>query len=566
MTAVDGLPFAVFVTSNDLRAALRAKTLQEIPKSATTIRKTVTNYASKLRICQKKEITELISKGTRFSLTLDEWTSLRNRRYLNINVHCVNSFWNLGLVPIRGSFTSDACLGLIRAKLKTYGLDLENHIVSAVTDGPSVMVKLGKLMPIIHQKCFAHAIQLAILEILYKKKKEPEEILFNAEAELDQENEEGSINETAFESEDSDQSDNENNANLIFEEPVDPIANEQLQPIILKVRQVVKFFKKSAKSNEILQKYALLEFKADDTKTRWNSLFEMLNRFYKLRSCIKKTLIDVKSHYEFNDEEIIKIGEIVECLKPIKAVVEALCRQDANLLTSSAALQFALQKLKDQGSELSEQLLFALTNRIKERTTETYGVLCFLHTGKLLQDDENLNLFSPAQSVNDIAKIIKNLVVRLFGPWTSQAVVNTPVPEIESTAEVPTASTETNINQDGQVEEVVPNKKTKTTIDDELNEAINIMITSEHKGTHQPAKSLLATIKKEITLFEQGGSRGHHLKLIYDCLQTIPPTSVEAERAFSSAGYLCNKIRSNLKDDTLDQLCFLRSHFRNIRS
>ena len=27
------------------------------------------------------------SKGEKFSLTLDEWTSLRNKSYLNINIH-----------------------------------------------------------------------------------------------------------------------------------------------------------------------------------------------------------------------------------------------------------------------------------------------------------------------------------------------------------------------------------------------------------------------------------------------------------------------------------------------
>lgn len=68
----------------------------------------------------------------------------------------------------------------------------------------------------------------------------------------------------------------------------------------------------------------------------------------------------------------------------------------------------------------------------------------------------------------------------------------------------------------------------------------------------------MTTIKKELSLFDNGRARGHHLELVYKYLLSIPPTSVEAERAFSAAGYIGNKLRSRLRDDTLDALLFLR--------
>lgn len=76
-------------------------------------------------------------------------------------------------------------------------------------------------------------------------------------------------------------------------------------------------------------------------------------------------------------------------------------------------------------------------------------------------------------------------------------------------------------------------------------------------------KNLDAILKKEMSALETNGSRGKYLRRAYDYLMTIPPTSVEAERAFSAAGYLCNKLRSSLADNTIDTLCFLRSHFQN---
>ena len=39
-------------------------------------------------------------------------------------------------------------------------------------------------------------------------------------------------------------------------------------------------------------------------------------------------------------------------------------------------------------------------------------------------------------------------------------------------------------------------------------------------------------------------------------------TSVEAERAFSSPGVICTKLRNRLDDTTVDTLCFLRSYYQ----
>ena len=69
-------------------------------------------------------------------------------------------------------------------------------------------------------------------------------------------------------------------------------------------------------------------------------------------------------------------------------------------------------------------------------------------------------------------------------------------------------------------------------------------------------------ILNELVIAEQTGKRGHFLEIVYQFLLTIPPTSVEAERVFSSAGLLCTKLRSHLSDVTLDCLSFLRSHLK----
>ncbi|KAF2881887.1 hypothetical protein ILUMI_24292 [Ignelater luminosus] len=67
-------------------------------------------------------------------------------------------------------------------------------------------------------------------------------------------------------------------------------------------------------------------------------------------------------------------------------------------------------------------------------------------------------------------------------------------------------------------------------------------------------------LKKEMPCFESDGIRRQYLTLAYDYILTVQPTSVEAERAFSAAGYIC----SRLGDDIINTICFLRAHFQKI--
>lgn len=59
-------------------------------------------------------------KSFRYSLTFDEWSSTRNRRYLNLNVHTKDDFWNLGITRIHGSLPAEKCVTLVEDKLKVF--------------------------------------------------------------------------------------------------------------------------------------------------------------------------------------------------------------------------------------------------------------------------------------------------------------------------------------------------------------------------------------------------------------------------------------------------------------
>lgn len=87
MVAKDRFSFRSFCSSEDLRMLLQNKFNVKIPTSVFTISTWVIAYSDQVRQKTIHTIARLKQSGKRFSLTFDEWTSLKNRRYMNINLH-----------------------------------------------------------------------------------------------------------------------------------------------------------------------------------------------------------------------------------------------------------------------------------------------------------------------------------------------------------------------------------------------------------------------------------------------------------------------------------------------
>lgn len=143
MVCKDGFTLSSFCTSSDSKD-LFSKSGHKLPNSP--IRSFVTNFCNTVKADMIKQFEHLKKGKQRFSLIFDEWTSQKNHRYLNINVHQKKNHFNLGLVRIHGSATAEYCIGLVKERLASFGLDLETDIIANTTDGASVMVKVGRLL------------------------------------------------------------------------------------------------------------------------------------------------------------------------------------------------------------------------------------------------------------------------------------------------------------------------------------------------------------------------------------------------------------------------------------
>lgn len=165
------------------------------------------------------------------------------------------------------------------------------------------MVKVGRLIKPDQPLCYAHGIQLAVIDVIYKQNT-PEQPEIPDTPEADQVHVQNTPDDEAVEENDETDlldgeldNDEDGSFNLLFpRSDVSLVAD--YSNTIKKVRKVVKLFKNSpTKTMYLLQKYMMNDMGKNialllDCKTRWLSLAEMITLFIKTRSCVAKALVD----------------------------------------------------------------------------------------------------------------------------------------------------------------------------------------------------------------------------------------------------------------------------------
>lgn len=167
LVAKDGFSINGVTKSEFIRESI-SKRGYSLPTSKTSVMKLVSEFYEYAKQQTQQDILSRIERGELPSITFDEWTSLSNKRYLNVNAHFGDgSFYNLGLCKINGSLPAERMLEMVGNKVQLFGMKVE-LIVAATTDGARVMLKFGRLSDYIHQQCYNHAIHLAVCDVLYK--------------------------------------------------------------------------------------------------------------------------------------------------------------------------------------------------------------------------------------------------------------------------------------------------------------------------------------------------------------------------------------------------------------
>lgn len=183
----------------------------------------------------------------------------------------------------------------------------------------------------------------------------------------------------------------------------------------------------------------------------------------------------------------------------------------------------------------------------KRRLTQAATLQYLTNPGKYfknIQNEDKTVFYRPTgdETLNEIVSLIKRTTKKQNIPLENLPAPDKDLQEID--IQLTTLTNEEELNR-------------------QLSQAVATDNTAPETGSACPSDDLLTTVRVEMALFENGGTRqrGRYLSLVYEHLKTIPPTSVEPERIFSSAGIVCNRLRSSLIDKTLDALIFLRSFY-----
>ena len=143
--ALDGFSIHAICKSKFIRESISAKGFR-FPLAETSIMNLIHCEHKTIQEEIKGKIEAKLPSNTRFSITLDEYTSIRSQKYMNINIHYENEFISLGLIRMFGSCDAAKMLQLLEKHLADFEIiHIQAYIASIVSDGASVMKKLGKL-------------------------------------------------------------------------------------------------------------------------------------------------------------------------------------------------------------------------------------------------------------------------------------------------------------------------------------------------------------------------------------------------------------------------------------
>ena len=191
---------------------------------------------------------------------------------------------------------------------------------------------------------------------------------------------------------------------------------------------------------------------------------------------------------------------------------------------------------------MTNDLLCVIKNRIQQRRQhDVVNLLRYLHNPKVLVERDDTD-------VTQLSKNAKQGFMKTASALISRLFTDNDISAAESQDEAETMESSDNRQKSDSLL-----ARLQAHIDHSTHNKFDI-------SSCDSTNWLRATIKQEMRWLEATGKRPVKLEQLYNAFLSIPPTSIEAERAFSVAGLFATKFRSRLSDQSVNALSFLRSY------
>uniref|UniRef100_A0A8C9WTI1 HAT C-terminal dimerisation domain-containing protein n=1 Tax=Sander lucioperca TaxID=283035 RepID=A0A8C9WTI1_SANLU len=441
---------------------------------------------------EKKKIVDELSRASSVALTTDGWTSRGTESYVTITAHFITADWEMrSLVlqthPLYKSHTSTHLAQVLTQAVEEWKIKRPSTSnIPVTTDNAKNQINAvneAGLGPQIG--CFAHVVNLASQK---------------------------------------------------------GISVNRMDRLLGRIRKVVSYFHRSTTAAHVLKtKQEMLKLPTHklihDVPTRWNSTYDMLERYLEQQAAIYSALTDktlkknVKDIITLSDDNVRVAEEVLQVLKPLKTVTSLLSTE------TSPSVSMILP-LKTRILTITQDVKTAIREDLQPRYTSPPTLQDYLHRSTALDPRfKSLSHMDPALRQRTYSDLITEIVSSLG---------------TEDSAEPTGANLDTS----------PPQKKSamaelfgETFARKDMDSMTPADIIKEEVASYLTASGI--TVDGDpLTWWKINESKYPDIAKMARCYLAVPGSSVPSERVFSTAGDIVTAKRSTLSPDNVDILLF----------
>ncbi|XP_051998856.1 E3 SUMO-protein ligase ZBED1-like [Xyrauchen texanus] len=454
----------------------------------------------------KAKLVEDLSNAKFIALTTDGWTSRATQSFITITTHYITDNWVIAnpVLQTRAvyeSHTSDHLSEILQGAVAEWKIDRENATVPVTTDNAKNIVNAvnaAGFSPNI--RCFAHTVNLASQRGM-------------------------SVN--------------------------------QMSRLLGRVRKVVTFFHRSTTAAAVLKdKQEMLQLPThkliQDVPTRWNSSYDMLERYLEQQAAVFSALTDknakrnIKDILTLSDEDVKVAEDIVQVLKPLKTVTALLSTEQLPTVSMIMPLKHTIlesMNVSCTDTAVVKDVKSAIVSDFTNRYPDSDSTLAqFLHMSTAL-DPRFKSL--PFLDENTRRIVFNSLIEKILEYHPSQAQASKEQSEVASSSECDPPAKRAPITElFGKLFPVETSTPASKSLSQMVKEEVQRY---KEVPTLQVESNPLAWWKDKESQFP-------HLARLAKSFLGVPATSVPSERVFSTAGDIVTAQRASLSPENVDMM------------